>query len=370
MSTNNKNSIMKEYDLSSLGFLPENPIPRLNDLCPEWERFIACLPLYNKAHSTREMVELLPELILPESLTDNQYKRLYSMLTIISNSYVFNTEPLVSTLPSKISVPLWRVSTYLGINPVLTHGSVDLFNWEYKNENEPFELDNLLSQSLMTGAQDEEWFYLIMVAIEGVGGSVISDYLDIVIGLRDGTIDQEVILDKLISIKDEIRKMCAIIQRIYEKCNPDYFYGTLRIYLSGTEKIPDGLSYVGVTGCENKKYCGGSAAQSTLFPVLDAAFGIKHDDEYFVRIRDYMPMKHRNFIEFVSRHNLYDLVNTVPDCQEHLDQCVSLLKSFRKLHYNLVRDYIIVPSRGGASKGTGGTALNDFLVKSIRDTKH
>jgi indoleamine 2,3-dioxygenase len=296
-------------------------------------------------------------------------------------------QQIMQSIPNKLAKPLCYVSDYLGINPILTHAAVDLYNWYLFDPNEPFDLDNLRSKNLITGTEDEERFYLVMVAIEKIGGQVIKELLHMQCINDDTTINK---LDKIIMIESQlviinesILKMISVIKRIREKCKPDVFYNVLRPFLSGwenNEKIPDGMLYEGVYE-ERKFYCGGSAAQSSLFQILDAAFGITHSDKYFEKIRNYMPKTHRTFIDFVKQN--IDVKKIISDNDSHennttlFQRCVTNLMTFRSCHMRIVREYILnqIPSKKtdeiatDSVKGTGGTALVTFLNDSIKDTQ-
>ena len=58
---------------------------------------------------------------------------------------------------------------------------------------------------------------------------------------------------------------------------------------------------------------GGSAAQNGVFHVLDAILGVRHEVGGFLEgQRDYMPAKHRRFVEVFARgENIADLIRHV-----------------------------------------------------------
>ena len=92
---------------------------------------------------------------------------------------------------------------------------------------------------------------------------------------------------QLYLIEDAIRKMIRSFKRMKEGCNPTIFYNYIRPYLAGSKgnpSMPDGVIYDGVFDNKPQMFSGGSAAQSTLFPVLDAIFNINHAKFIFVQI--------------------------------------------------------------------------------------
>ena len=100
-----------------------------------------------------------------------------------------------------------------------------------------------------------------------------------------------------------------------EGCHPFIFYHRVRPFLSGWKHnptLPNGILYKGVSN-ERKQFYGGSAAQSSVIPMLDIALGITHDSakstEFLHAMRNYMMPKHRDFLSYLERiANLRDFV--------------------------------------------------------------
>lgn len=349
--------ILLKYDISENGFLSKDPIPILDSL-PDWEMIVKELPNYNKERILRDAVANLSEFDVNLLTTSSHYKRAYVVLCLLTHSYVFGGEPIKS-IPRKLAIPLVHVASYLGINPVLTHAAVDLYNWTLIDPNAPITLDNLQSTSLMTGTEDEERFYLTMVAIEAVGGDMIKDIL---------SINETNALSCLTNLNDNLIKVIIILRRIREKCKPAVFYHVLRPYLAGWE--PKGMIYEGISD-EPIVYRGGSAAQSSLFQVLDIVFGIEHKDSYFELIRAYMPESHRNFINYVQNNISIKNINMDNEAKLVFNKCINNLALFRSCHMSIVTDYILnqASPTNEAVKGTGGTSLLTFLGEAIKETK-
>lgn len=372
------NEILLEYDLSRFGFLTEIPILRLGNKFLEWESLVGDLPFLNANRLLKSQISTLPEFPINELKLPWHFKRAYVVLSIIINSYVFGDSNVEQMIPKKLAIPMQVVSTYLGINPILTHASVDLYNWYLVDPNGLFELDNLKSTSLMTGTRDEERFYLTMVAIEGIGGNVIQNILSMKLIHDDNDLENKIseFNNHLENIRKNIFAMIRTLKRIREKCDPVIFYNVLRPFLAGWEnndKLANGMIYEGVSS-EPQFYCGGSAAQSSLFQVIDAAFNIQHNDHYFVSIRNYMPLKHRQFIEYVEKNIHIDImiqkINNLATTNL-FNECLESIKLFRMVHMNIVKDYIIRQIKvenNDEIKGTGGTLLANFLGQSIKDT--
>ncbi len=380
--------VLEKYDLTKFGFLPNEPIPKLDNLVfKEWEDLIDKLPELNHNGTTRGEIMKLATFEYPQLKHPWHFKRPYVILSLLTNSYVWCESPPPKVLPEKLAVPFVKVSEYLGISPILTHAAVDLYNWELIDESKPFHLDNLKSVNLMTGTDSESWFYLIMVAIEQVGGSIIKCILDAKESISRNDTD-ELILN-LQEMNTHLLQTCDIIKRMRNRCVPDVFWNVLRPYLSGwknNEDLPNGLVYEGVRD-EPFELFGGSAAQSSLFATIDSSLGITHYDKYFARIRDYMPVKHKDFIEFVKNNiNISRYVGATndKDLTKMFDVCIATVTKFRQLHFGLVHSYIIKMAKKDkeddgdvvseseltdSEKGTGGTELGSFLKTAINETR-
>lgn len=376
MTTTDPN-FQRYFDISDNGFLPQRQLKKLPEYFKAWEMMAKSLPESNQKGTTRTDVKKIPLLNWQKLQNLNQFKRAYSILSMIANSYVWCQGPLqpVKILPYNIAIPFWNISNKLGISPILTHAAVDLFNWKLKDKSKGMELDNLKSTYTMTGMQDEEWFYLIMVAIEAEGGKMLKSVINIQNHME--TNDKSEILKELKNINSSLLTSWKIILRTREKCTPENFYNKLRIYLSGWNEGSEtlkGLVYEGVDS-EPKQYSGGSAAQSSLFQVLDALFKIDHTDDYFKKIRNYMPETHRDFVEFVNQNiNIRDYISVKKDkdLESLYNDCVNSLVKFRMAHRGIVGSYVIKMKQGKdhfGNKGTGGTELQTFLQTSIDETK-
>lgn len=369
------------YDISEYGFLPSNPIkspplkwkflqPIIDDFDLTGQKFRSLVDS-NISRSTDSNIKVLD---LPN------IKFIYSFYSIMIHKYIWccGIEDRTTVLPYKLFEP-WDLSAkILGLPTVLTHASVDLYNWSLKDPSQPFELDNLQTNFKMTNLKSEEWFYLIMVAIEGLSGRSIKKMF------YASSLTDEELFQLLIDVEIDLKTATSIIKRIYEFCDPAEFFNILRIYLTGSDKLDmfkDGLQVQGTDRIV--KFKGGSAAQSSLIQMFDIFLGIEHEQEHVIsfmqEMRDiYMPSKHRNLLnDFERKH--YDLASYVRDvdCQDLTNQynkCVRQLKAFRSSHVNVVHRYIIdfIPKSTTnihQNKGTGGTDLNGFVRDVVSNTE-
>ena len=127
------------------------------------------------------------------------------------------------------------------------------------------------------------------------------------------------------SIERAISKMTESFYRMKEGCKPRTFYNCIRPFLAGSNgnpSVPAGVIYDGCYGNTPQKYNGGSAAQSTLFPVLDAIFAISHEDipgpNSFLKEmqRFYMPREHGDFVLYCIEIAKEDRLNRTYRCSK------------------------------------------------------
>ena len=136
----NKEQFKYIYDISSRGFLPE----RCVELPERFQIFDEILRnLYINGLIFRQLVDQFAEIHNEddsikniEDLSFDQVKTLYSKMSIINHKYVWGAGPEdVKTVIPHITGLLWfKASDILGIKMVLTHASLDLYNWRCVKE--------------------------------------------------------------------------------------------------------------------------------------------------------------------------------------------------------------------------------------------
>lgn len=368
---------MTDYDISKYGFLPSYCVRSL----PSNFSFMKVV-LDNLAEDPNDELRIRTVIKSLEkydekkhsldNLSTEQVKFMYSFLTMAVQRYVWCNGPgdarNYDVIPEIIGVPLLKASKILGIVPVLTHAAVDLYNWHLIDETAPFSLDNIDVNYSMTGNESEAWFYKVMIAIEGVSGPFLNK-------IHREDINEELMVEFINVLKD----ITKIIKRMYEKCDQEFFFNKLRIYLSGSENenLPNGLKIEGTSTI--LKYKGGSAAQSSLIQVFNALLGIENEEKtkiFLNEMRNYMPEIHRIFIEKIeSRYSIRHVVEKKPELTPLYNEAVDQFARFRNAHLGLVRSYIMhfIPKRSDnnahGAKGTGGTNPEEFCSQVIRDTE-
>lgn len=381
---NSKINLQEKYDLCELGFISNK---NLNIKLPKEYNYLKFL-LNNLI-----LIDVYNiEYILPK-LDDYEYyliKEIYTLCSIISHKYIVykkNSNKKI-ILPYIVAKPWYESSSILGINCVLTHSSVDLWNWNFKDKNKNFSLDNIKSKYLMSDyineKKTENWFYMIMTAIEGECGKMIYNMFKIYNVIENDELNLDIIYENLLKINEKMNKQIKILLRIYEECDPEIFYYNLREYLYGSDKLEDGLILENISSIP-LKYRGGSASQSALIHSQDIFFNIKHNDKYLLEMRDYMSKKHRDLLnDLDKKKNLLDFINDkkkyiennnldklkIDLIKEEYNDCIKKLLKFRKIHFNIVKKYVVKFDQKKDKIGTGGTNLELFLNKIIKNNEN
>ena len=379
----------KEFQVSPLtGFLPETPpLERLPEYFEAWESLNDNLPeLLKTKHLRQEVDKNLPLLLLSDrSLpTERHWNRAYKVLTFLSQGYLWQDgeEGAVCLLPKQLAVPWFEVSQRLGLPPVATYSAVLLWNWRLKDPKGPVTFENIQIETTYTGTKDEEWFYLISGAVDLAAVQGIQLAWRCLEEVKEGNTSE--VIECLKGVRDSIQEMTMSLERMYESCEPDFFYSDIRKYQAGSKNLKafsNGLIFEGVDS-EPKGFVGASAAQSSTLPVMDILLGVEHMGtvkEFLDLQRWHMPRPHRQFLFTLSlRPSLKEFVlakKSNEDLLNGYNECVQALGDFRNKHIIMVSRYIVTPAskmggdktEGGlATRGTGGSNFMVFL-KSARD---
>jgi len=95
-------------------------------------------------------------------------------------------------------------------------------------------------------------------------------------------------------------------------------------------------------------------------------------------MREYMPSKHRIFIENVeTTSTIKELVNESRNLQNSYNACLEQIRAFRALHLKYAGAYIHKQSQqenpfgsgGSTIRGTGGTPFMSYLKKHKDETE-
>lgn len=334
-------------------------------------------------------------------------KRYVFAISLTPGSWQLTSYCCVKILPPQITVPFLAVSKHLDLPPVLTYAAACLWNF-YSETGDFTNLEELHTPISFTGSRSESWFLLISVAMEARAAGIIQTMMDAVNAVK--TRDYDSITESLRQLQSCITQVGALLDRMYERCDPMTFYHQIRPLMAGSKNmeaagLPRGVFYDEENGKgEWMQLRGGSNGQSSLIQFFDVVLGVEHtshgnkaplrpgERSYHDEVRDYMPGPHRRFLTHVARMgSIRELALLDPVTEEQrrfrsaYTAATDALTEFRNKHIQIVTRYIILPSKqpwtgnkrnlasSSAQKmesteltGTGGTMLVPFL-KQVRD---
>jgi indoleamine 2,3-dioxygenase len=184
-------------------------------------------------------------------------------------------------MPPPVAIPFLALADIFGLPTTATYAGLNLWNFAPISPNVSLcDPDNLRSLCTFTGTRDEEWFYLISVAMEARGGSIIPNMMRAV----DAVVadDPAVITSVLLNLAETLKMLGDLLDRMYEHCDPYIFYYQIRPFLAGSKNmsvagLPQGVFYdEGEGKGQWRMYSGGSNAQSSLIQFFDVILGIQH----------------------------------------------------------------------------------------------
>ena len=370
------------------GFLPDHAPLRyvrsdsqtryLSDLSKE-------VPKLLLTSSLPDVIESLPKNFFNfnEMIKSDEEKKLrciYSQLSFLAHAYIYSDNKPRKKLPKSIASPWVRISKYLGRPPVLSYASYCLDNWYLIDKDKDISLDNVALINNFLGGVDEDWFVTVHVCIENAASEAISSS----IALIDETSESKIEMH-LNNILESLKKVNHIFKRMPEKCDPYIYYHRVRPYIFGWKNNPDlpkGLIYDGLFKNRPQQFRGETGAQSSIIPLLDALFSVKHKKDslrdYLEEMLLYMPPAHRELIFSVKKSSKVKMyANESIKIRRLVNKCLDQMTQFRSQHIKYANDYIHSQSRnpsdftsgGSTIRGTGGTPFMRYLRKHRDETK-
>ncbi|ESA43124.1 indoleamine 2,3-dioxygenase beta type [Neurospora crassa] len=314
---------------------------------------------------------------------------------------------------------------------------------------DPTDLSRLQTLHTFTGTPSESCFYLVSVAMEAQGAYIIPIMLRALqaIGLR-AEAWKESTTKALRELVRCVQAVGELLERMYEGCESMVFYHRIRPYLAGSkgmnstsmglgrgvfydlgplspagserktgEKGEEGVEGEEVQGQKRKgkwmAYRGGSNGQSSLIQFWDLVLGVEHvsaghssphgqashpsqsdtmkekEKPFHEEVREYMPLKHRQFLTLVSKmglgkggirkavmemveaaeHEGRELDDKEKELQGAFTDATRALAGFRNKHLQIVARYIVIPSRQAVPEGSKrpGASLGDGKVGGGKD---
>jgi indoleamine 2,3-dioxygenase len=393
-STNFAPLTLSDYEISpEQGFLPKKPLEHLPDLLT-LNHLGRELPKLLSARTVRQFIDgqrqLLP--IIHPTWRMKEYRAAMRILSFCGHAYVWEVpDQPAATLPPQLAQPWHEVAQWLGRPPVLSYASYALDNWRRLDKTKPIQLDNIVLLQNFLGGLDEEWFVVVHIQIEREAGPGLAGLLRAMSGAA-GDKEDEVLLG-LKSLALAQTAMRDTLIRMKERCDPYVYYNRVRPYIHGwknSPSLPNGIAYEGVGSYagQPQQLRGETGAQSSIVPCLDAGLGITHAPDpltlYLQEMRDYMPPRHRSFIEVLEKTTddlgrpllagyVRDRKRRNPDLWTAYEACVDLLSQFREIHIGYADSYIHRQHQAHASNptavGTGGTPFMLYLQKHLDETK-
>lgn len=327
-------------------------------------------------------IKSLPNINLSELDNEMILRAVMRDLSFLAHAYIWQNwrgKP-ETVIPQSIAVPWHQVAKKLGRPPILSYASYALDNWLRIDPKKPIELGNIVLIRNFYGGIDEEWFVLIHVAIEAAAGKAMSAIPKILKAVKDDI--PATLLWYLIQVKESQQMIQAILERMPENCDPYAYYHRVRPFINGFKDHP--VVYEGVEEYHGKPQCfrGETGAQSGIIPALDALFGVEHTEspltKHLLEMRDYMPVKHRAFLEAIEkgpsvRDYIMQRKSQLPELKMFYDICRENVAKFRDTHMQYAKNYIHCQHQASKHNptevGTGGTPFMPSLQKHLDETK-
>ena len=219
--------------------------------------------------------------------------------------------------------------------------------------------------------------------------------------------------DSLESLAEIIGELTTLMSSMRDRVDPCVFCFKIRPWFGGSgmdgkEWVYEGVAASDLKTCQNRS--GPSGGQSSVMHALDICLGIDHQRQrngirterkrflgfiragnkskestsFVQRMRQYMPAKHRAYLEDLERSSELASIRTVIEQISELhgpyNKAVQALIHFRNRHLQIACRYVVVFKNGGNGstettdgtaqvrpvKGTGGNDLS-LLLKAGRD---
>ncbi|MFH4975743.1 hypothetical protein AB6A40_002452 [Gnathostoma spinigerum] len=361
-------SVLRKFDVDiEYGFVLRDPLTRLPLEYEQWSKIIDELPELLESGKLDEVIDDLP-LISTESLsTDRELRLAHLVLCTLAAAVVWNRgadRPRLS-IPQQIATPLLEVCNRIGFKPIVVHASACLANWKRKEGTTGWKAEDMdLIAFRFLRHEGNAWFFTITAQIETEFATALVAIVEVCLSFK--SIDYG-----LLHIQESLAKAQHSLNRMKEHLPPVVFYKGFRQFLSGYTsdkfELQGGIIFEGHSELGPQWLNGGSAAQSSTLHVIDTFIYIDHhgkNKEFLDNQRNYMPPKHRAFIDWVStnRPSKNEIISA-----PNYEKTLIALQKFRTDHIKLVTNFIVLQAAHNDEKiGTGGTSFMT-LLKEIRD---
>jgi len=345
--------------------------PTLAPVLEQVDDIAAQMPALIRNGELRQVLEKMPLLdtfYLQRNPHPHILERLFRLYGYFASGYVFMSpyQP-VPHLPVSIALPLVDLAQMVQRPPVLAYTGMALSNWRKLDLFGDLSVENIGILQTFTDLRDEQWFFIIHVAIEARAGGIIHALYAADDAVRHD--DDQGFLTALHDINQGVIDITRIFNRMPEHCDPDIYYQLVRPYLFGLTAV----EYEGVATFNGmpQSYRGGSGAQSSLIPALVAGLGIQHSRsglvQYLETLHDYMPQTHRELISNMKKIKIRDFAANHTYLKDAYNTCLKQLITFRRAHFHYARTYIFEKSTNPTA--AGGTPSMEWLDLLIQETQ-
>lgn len=296
---------------------------------------------------------------LPQSLP--ALRLYYVRLAFLASGYVHQVgEPPAQLVPRNIAVPLAHACRLLGRPPILSYDGYALYNWKRFRRDGPIALGNIDTLQNFVHLYDERWFVLVHVEIEAIAAEIVEAIARAARALAAG--DGDLIDYCLLDIEAALQRQVAVLRRIPEKMDPQFYFRSFRPYIG----LFDNVVFEGVDTAP-RSLRGETGAQSSIMPLLVAFMKIPHRPSPLVNhladMRGYMPAEHRAAVESVER-----LPSVRPlASRQAFNGVLDAICAFREIHNGWAQQYI--QKWVADPRGTGGTPYAEWLQQLIDETR-
>ena len=252
---------------------------------------------------------------------------------------------------------------------IIAHASIVLHNWTMIDPALGFQPDNLRMLASFGGSSDEEWFYMVTVAIEACGARVLPQLL---LGKHAASSDDHDALQTVLHVIGEtIRAMTSMLERMEERCRHDVFYHHIRPYLTGWPE--PGVVYEGAV--RHSAHPPWRQCRPVLRCSTQWMPGWTSHTTIQARVRSCRPCATTCLHGIGVSLDFWkpDLRSEMPPPNEAtriaFDRCIDRLTHFRRTHQAITMRYITqrAPTTHEAT-GTGGADYADFLRRTRLET--
>ena len=346
---------LESFEISRItGFLPEVSTPsQLPECFREWNEAASKLSDLLRSRNLRTAVHSFPEFRCENLTNIAEWRSALVLLSGIFQGYMWQEgeKGVPDKMPSVLCVPFHTICEKIGVPLVGTYASTVLYNWSLRDREKAMTTENLQAIVNHTGTDDESWFFMVHVAIEVKAVPAIEAIWNGLSAMEEKS--KQRLIQSLKIIESALNEMEHVLETMDANCDPKTFYVYIRPFLAGTKGLdafPNGMIYEGVYEDMPQKYNGGSAAQSTPIRAVSLFLGVEHQDsdaEFVESMKMYMPRKHRNFLDHISKYpsaRQYILENCDEDLLKQYNLTIEALTLFRKKHIEIVTRFIVTPS--------------------------